>query len=297
MIDWNDLRYFLAVADGGSTLAAGRLLGVSQTTAARRIAALERELGVALFERRQSGYVLTPSGEAILPKAREMARAASSFSDAASAYLRDASGSVKLTTIDIYAVTILPEILRDLRAVYPSILIEVDGSDEVRDLAAGGADIALRKEGLDAGGGLVGRRVGSDSWTLYCSRDYAAQHGVPRKRAEFVHHPFIGGGGPYVWNPYRQWLQRHGLEEAVTVHHGSAPALLAAVKAGAGLAVLPSLVADRDHGPVRCVPPRREYAMPLWLYTHERLRRTPRIRAVLDFLAEWFRQNGNGASA
>ena len=62
MLDWNDLRYFLAVARGGSTLAAGRSLRVSQTTVARRIAALERALGFPLFERRQAGYSLSDEG-------------------------------------------------------------------------------------------------------------------------------------------------------------------------------------------------------------------------------------------
>src|SRR4051812_41895210 len=66
MFDWNDLRSFLAVARTGSTLAAGRSLGVSQTTAARRVAALEGAVGLVLFERRQAGYALTPAGEALL---------------------------------------------------------------------------------------------------------------------------------------------------------------------------------------------------------------------------------------
>ena len=55
MMDWNDLRYFLAVADQGSTLAAGRALRVSQTTVARRISALEDSLGLLLFVKRQAG--------------------------------------------------------------------------------------------------------------------------------------------------------------------------------------------------------------------------------------------------
>ena len=72
MLDWNDLRYFLAVADGGSTLAAGRELRVSQTTVARRIAALEEALGLQIFEKRQAGYTLTPAGEELLDRARQV---------------------------------------------------------------------------------------------------------------------------------------------------------------------------------------------------------------------------------
>ena len=77
MLDWNDLRHFLAVARTGSTLAAGKSLRVSQTTAARRVTALEAELGLSLFERRPTGYVLTPAGEALVAQAESVETAAS----------------------------------------------------------------------------------------------------------------------------------------------------------------------------------------------------------------------------
>ena len=91
MFDWNDLRHFLAVARTGSTLAAGNALRVSQTTVARRITALEAALGVMLFERRQSGYALTPAGEALLAHAEAVDGAAANFADAANHHIRQAS--------------------------------------------------------------------------------------------------------------------------------------------------------------------------------------------------------------
>jgi DNA-binding transcriptional LysR family regulator len=106
MFDWNDLRYFLAVAEAGSTLAAGRALRVSQTTVARRITALEEALELQLFDRQQSGYVLTPAGEALLAKGKAVADASADFARAASAQARDLSGTVRLTTLELYAVTI-----------------------------------------------------------------------------------------------------------------------------------------------------------------------------------------------
>ena len=101
-MDWNDLRYFLAVARGGSTLAAGRELRVSQTTVARRVAALEQALGFPLFERRQAGYALTPAGEALLARAEEVEASATGFADAAAAHSRDVSGTVCITSEEIY---------------------------------------------------------------------------------------------------------------------------------------------------------------------------------------------------
>jgi len=286
MYNWDDLRFFIAVADTGSTLAAGRALRVSQTTVARRIAALETALGLTLFERLQSGYTLTAAGEALLDHARDVKRAAAAVGDAASATARDTGGTVRLTTIEIYAVTILPAILRDLHEAHPGLRIELDTSEEPRDLQTGAADIALRASSGPTGGGLVGRRIAYDPWTLYCSRGYAEEHGVPRTRAQLAGHRLIGGGGEKVWHSYRAWLASNGLEDGIAMHHDSVTGLLAAVHSGFGLAVLPSYVADRDPELVRCLPPRKDDAGALWLLTHERLRHSPRVRAVMDFLAE-----------
>jgi DNA-binding transcriptional LysR family regulator len=286
MFDWNDLRAFLAVAETGSTLAAGKALRVSQTTAARRVAALEEALGLTLFERRPAGYALTPAGEALVEQAKAVAGAAGAFAEAAASQARDITGTVRLTTLEIYAQTILPPILRDLHEAHPGIMIELESAEEQRDLAAGAADIALRTSASPAGGGLVGRRIADDPWTLYCSRGYAALHPRPFTREDLRAHPFIGGGGPGLWRRYRAWLQRLGLEEAVVVHHDTASGLLASVRAGFGITVLPSFFAEREPDLVRCVEGPSGDETGLWLLTHERLRHTPRVRAVMDFVAE-----------
>ncbi|WP_395614422.1 LysR family transcriptional regulator [Allosphingosinicella sp.] len=284
-LDWDDLRYFLAVARSGSTLGASRALNVSQTTAARRIAAFEERLGLVLFERRQAGYALTPPGEALVPEAEAMEQAAAAFAEAAGAQSRDARGTVCLTTLELYGVTIMPPMLKDLHDAHPGLMIELDLTDHRRDLGAGEADVALRAERISSDVGLVGRRVGTDSWTLYCSRNYAAAHARPHSAADLREHPIIGGGGEKIWPRYRAWLQRLKLEGAVTMQASSGTGLLAAVRAGAGLAVLPSFVADRDPELVRCLEPIAGDEYGLWLMTHERLRHTPRVRAVMDFLA------------
>lgn len=300
-VDWNDLRYFLAVAGTGSTLAAGRALGVSQTTAARRIAALEAALGVTLFERRPAGYRLTPAGEGLLDRARTVEQAANAVTDAAAAQTRDVSGTVRLTTDDIFAVTVLPPILGALHDAYPGIRIELDSTSEMRDLAGGAADIALRRTKTLDGNGLVARRIVSDVWRTYCSRHYAAAHGRPTTRSALRGHTLIGGGGAGVARMYGAWLKDNGLEDAVAVHYTSITGLLAAVRAGAGVTVLPCFVADLDEDLIGCLPAAGNYGGSLWLVTHERLRSTPRVRVVLDFLAEQLvqlaRQGGRRAAA
>ena len=286
-IDWDDLRYFLAVARSGSALAAAKALRVNQTTVTRRLAALEAALGVPLFERRQAGYALTPAGEALIERAVAVEAAASAFAEAAGAQSREVSGTVCLTMQEIYAVAILPPILKDLHEAHPALRVELDTADRPRDLGAGEADVALRGvRGSPTDASLVGRRITSDPWTLYCSRDYAARHPRPRNAADLRRHIIVGGGGEKVWPMYRAWLQRHRLEEAVTLHHSSGTGLLAAVRAGAGLAVLPSFVADRDPDLIRVLEPIATDDAELCLLTHERLRHTPRVRAVMDFLGE-----------
>jgi DNA-binding transcriptional LysR family regulator len=286
MLDWNDLRYFLAVARGGSSLAAGRALRTSQTTVARRIAALERALGVPLFEKRQAGYALTPAGQELLASAERVEIAANGFAAEAAARGRDVSGTVKITTEEIYAATLLAPLLRELHDRHPEIVIDLDTSQQIRDLGAGEADISLRSTKGPQPAGLVGRQLCVDDWTLYCSRDYAARHGVPGSLAELRSHSIIGGGGGNLWIHYQAWLRALGLEQQVAMHHASSAGLLSGVRSGFGIAVLPCVAADSDPDLIRCLPPRDDHGRMLWLFTHERVRHTPRVRAVIDFLYE-----------
>jgi DNA-binding transcriptional LysR family regulator len=89
-----------------------------------------------------------------------------------------------------------------------------------------------------------------------------------------------------VWRAYRAWLERYGLEEAVAMQQDSTTGMLAAVRAGFGLAVLPCFLADREPDLVRVLEPEAGSSSGIWLITHERVRHAPRVRAVIDFLAE-----------
>ena len=284
MMDWNDLRYFLAVAREGSTLAAGRSLRVSQTTAARRIAALEDALGIPLFEKRQAGYTLTPAGEELLGKADKVEIAAGAFTEAASARTRDLTGTVRITSEEIYALSLISPLLRDLHERHPEIIVELDTTSSLRDLGAGEADIALRSSSQEQPVGLVGRRLCVDDWTLYCSRDYAERHGRPTTVKELKRHVIVGGGGSMLWKHYQAWLQSLGLEDRVAMHHATSTGLLTAIRSGFGVSVLPCVVGDADPDLIRCIPPREDHARVLWLLTHERVRHEPRVRAVIDCL-------------
>ncbi|HEX8839842.1 MAG TPA: LysR family transcriptional regulator [Sphingomicrobium sp.] len=284
MLDWNDLRYFLAVARDGSTLAAARTINVSQTTVARRIAALEQSLGLLLFEKRQDGYALAPAGEQLLEAARKVQHSATEFEEAAAARARDLTGTVRISMEEIYATTLFAPLLRELYETYPEILIEVDTDQEVRDLSAGEADVALRSTASDQPAGVVGRLLCKDDWTPYCSRTYGERHGVPRSFEELKHHRLIGGGGAKLWPKYLEWLEHVGLEKQVAMHQPTSTTLLSSIRAGIGIAVLPCIIADAEPDLIQCLPPRQNHGRQLWLVTHERVRHSPHVRVVIDFL-------------
>lgn len=286
MFNWNDVRYLIAVSESGSTLAAARQLRVSQTTVARRISALEGKLGLILFERRAAGYQLTDQGRALLPTALELQRGAERLSEAAQASVRELGGVVRITMPEIYATTIFAPMLRDFHRAYPAVRIELDTTDALRDLAAGGADIALRLCVRPEGSGLVARRVAIDEWSVYCSLSYASERGQPRNRRDLANHVLIAGGEPAMRRHYREWLAINGLEEAVAMEHDTAVGILAAVRAGAGVAAMPCLVADQEAELIRCLPSMPQHDRGLWLLVHERSRGVPRMRATLNFVAQ-----------
>src|SRR3546814_15576628 len=102
---------------------------------------------------------------------------------------RDASGTVRMTALEIYAVTVLAPILRDLHEAHPAVRIELDTTDEPRDLAAGAAEVALRNSASPTGGGLLGRRIAPDPSTPYFSPPYGAAHGGPHNPPQLPTHP------------------------------------------------------------------------------------------------------------
>lgn len=283
-MNWNDLRYFLAVARSGSTLAAGRALRVSQTTVARRVASLEASLSVPLFERRQTGYSLTPMGLELVGPARAVEAATDGFLEAAGAQSRDLTGTVRLTTEEIFANSVLGPILSELHDLHPEIVIELDTAPGVRDLGQGEADIALRITSATQSAGTVGRRLCNDDWALYCSRHYADRHGAPRTVDELRGHALVGGGGENLWRIYEAWLMQHGLVGQVAIRHGTSTGLLTAVRSGVGIGALPLIVAENDADLIRCTKTGDIHGRSLWLLTHQRVRHAPRVRAVIDFL-------------
>lgn len=294
MFDWNDLRYLLAVADAGSTLKAAQALGANQTTVARRIAALEGALGQKLFERQRSGYRLTEAGAAFAEKARAMEAAARAVETEAQRRQRDLTGTVRLTCNELAGDVTLPPMLARLRRDYPNIRIEVEHSQELRDLARGEADIAIRVSKSLKGDALIARKLIPEHWGPVCSRAYAESEGMPTSPADLPAHRFIGGGGAYIWSMTKAWMQRHAPEVEVDTHYDNSTGMLAALRAGLGVGMMNQFIAAGEPDLVQCWRP-SEYGW-LWIVTHERTKASPHVRTVMraigDMYVETARERG-----
>jgi DNA-binding transcriptional LysR family regulator len=292
-----DLRFVLAVFRAGSTLAASRVLKVSQSTVMRRIAATEQALGLQLFDKGPHGYTATETLNRLLIRMEEVEAACAAFQAEADLLRRDLSGKVLLTAPEIVAVQYLHDALVSFREKYPGIEVEVLGSDRRVDLAGGEADIAIRAGKRPSGGALFGRRIAEERWTVFCSADYARRNGMPRDAAELASHPFIDFKEGVYSDPMRKWLDRHVPRDRVVMRHNSFVSILAAVKAGLGLSFGSGFIVAIDPALVECFTPEESETYEVWLLAHERHRKTRRVRLVMEHLAEYFRSTQAASKA
>lgn len=292
MLDWNDLRHFLAVMRAGNTLAASKELRVSQTTVARRIEAMEAALGVELFDRLRTGYVPTDAARALLDAGTASETALAGFESLAGQIRRDATGTVRLTTSHIMADLLLSPALGTFHQKHPGLKLEIVAEDRFLDLAKGEADVALRvliKDKQQAG--LVGRRLADDRWGVYCSRQYAAAHGMPANGAELRNHLLIMAEPGRYRVPIAEWIYGQVTPAEVAQFRNNVAGMFSDIKAGHGVSVMSEVLAACDPDFVRCFTPDIEQPHEIWLITHERLRDVPRVRAVLDFLVAHFAEH------
>jgi DNA-binding transcriptional LysR family regulator len=286
MFDWNDLRYFLAVARTGSTLGASKNMRVSQATVSRRITVLEEAVGTALFIRRPTGYTLTPRGEAMLPVAETVEASVAAFTDGIAAEARRLNGTVRLTMVEVSANEWIIPALPKLRARHPDIKLEILASDNYLDLVRGEADIAIRFGSKPEQESLIVRHLLDLQETVYATPEIANRYGYLSCLTDLKNYPVIAVGTPQGLAYMQDWLAESAPDAKITHHASSLPALVASAKAGLGVAVLPCVMGDQTPELVRLIPPIPELATPCWLVTSESARRQPHIRAVMDFIID-----------
>jgi DNA-binding transcriptional LysR family regulator len=180
VFDWNDLRYFLSVARGGSSLAAARMLGTSQSTVHRRLLDLEMRIGCKLATRTPSGYRLTEAGQRLLPYAERAEDAISAFERQCSAVDTDLAGSVRVTCSSTLADRLATShLIETFHTLYPRLRVEFVITDRYLDLAKGEADIAIRT-GEPSDQNLVGRKIAVRSVGRVCDAILCSTARAPR---------------------------------------------------------------------------------------------------------------------
>ncbi|TNE91918.1 MAG: LysR family transcriptional regulator [Deltaproteobacteria bacterium] len=282
--DWNRSRAFLVTAEEGTFSAAGEALGLSQPTVGRQVAALEEELGVALFERVGSRLELTGAGLELLDHVRAMAEAATRLSLSATGQSTSIEGTVVITASELISAFHLPPVVRDLRRTHPAIELELVASNAVRDLLRREADIAIRNTPPEHPD-LVARRLSDRRARLYASPAYLETLPPLERPEDLVHAEILAfDRSPLMIDGFRAMGVELGPENfrVIAANHLVQWELC---KGGVGLCMVMQEVGDAEP---RVVPVLPEVAIPIpmWLISHRELRTSRRIRVVFDALAE-----------
>jgi DNA-binding transcriptional LysR family regulator len=287
MFEWSDLRHFLAVAKSGSTLSAAKILGVNQTTVARRVAALEEALGERLFDKTAGGYRLTELGAAMVQSAERVETEVEAFGRMVAQRSRKLLGMIRVTTNDVLADCLLTPWLREFTQRFPVVQVETIITDRQMDLSRGEADIALRAATLSSGpmgDDVVVRRLATGKWGVYASKAYVAENGLPTNPDELVAHPIIAGSGEIA--RFDPAFMRHVRAKGAVIRQASSSILniAGAIKSGLGCGPLPCVLGELDPDLTLCFTfDEADYA--LLLMTREEMRNLPHVRAFNDFIA------------
>jgi DNA-binding transcriptional LysR family regulator len=281
-MQWDDVRIFLAVARGGSLIAAGARLGISPASVARHVEELERGLGVTLFLRSRNGYTLTDAGAAVIEDAERAEGALAALLHRAPGAAASLAGTVRIAMPDTFASDLLMPRLASLLADHEGLRLEIATAVDVADLARREADIALRLVRPSAGNVVVSR-LGSMTVGLYAAPDYLARHTSVLSDGGRGHH-VIGWDDRFQGLRAARWLSERLPSANLVLSATSAAAQVAACESGIGIAALPCFLAVGRPGLARIGGPEHCYAQDLWLVVHQDIAATARIRAVVQAL-------------
>ncbi len=285
MENWDDYRYFLAVAESGSVSAAARVLGTTQPTVGRRIVELERRVGTALFVRGPSGYRLNATGLKVHERVRAI-EIQSRWIEEKLRYADDGdSGRVTFTTVESLAAFLVSPRMAEFQALHPDIELDLMVNYDAVDLFTGKADVALRV-GDPGSGEYVGRCLGKVHFGLYAGHAYVDAHGAPQSTDQLPRHRIIRSMRRIGELPQCRLLRQLAGEARSTFASDSIAMQIDAAQAGLGIVALPVYAAAGNARLLRLLPDDFDIERDLWLLTHRDLKTTKRVRAVLDYFGE-----------
>jgi len=288
-MDWNDLRYLLAVHRHGSLARAAKELDVTKATASRRLAALEKALGAPLVELKPAGLVLTDAGrDAIGAAERVDATVGSLQARLSGAGGSRPRGSVRLTAPQWLAARFIIPALPNLKQLYPDLDVQLVGTNQILNLAQREADVAIRNV-RPKHKSLASRKLVVLGGCVYASKLYLDRRGQPRSPDALEGHDVLVyetlGGMPGF-----EWMRDSARGGRIAFRANDPAALVGAATAGLGLCAVPCLLGDREPALVR-VPSLGFARCDLFLVTHTETGKTPRVRAVTGFIVDLLAAN------
>lgn len=282
--DWNRARAFLVTAEEGSLSAAARALDMTQPTVGRQVSALEAELGVLLFQRTNSGLILTQSGADLMAQVKVMADAATNLSLLASGHAETVEGNVCISATEMIAAFILPPIIEKLRKQWPKIEIEIIASSDTSDLSRREADIAIRNY-RPTQQELIAKRVQNTWGHLYASKNYIQNLEHRQSPQDLNDAVFFGVDQS---NRVISYLKKFGFD----LSSSNFPVIVAnhlvqweMVKHGTGIGFMMSDIGDAEPLVERVLPTFPAFETETWLVAHRELKTSCRLRVVFDYLA------------
>ncbi len=283
--DWNRARAFLVTAEEGSLSAAARALGMAQPTLGRQVDALERELGVTLFQRVGRGLVLTPGGLALLDHVRAMGEAANRVSLSAFGQSQSIEGTICISASETYAAVLLPPIIAKLRLAEPRIKIEIIASHITSDLRRREADIALRNF-RPTEPDLIATKIRDVPARLFATQNYIRQIGNPQNVADLSQAEFINISSGDVFMNTLNGMGFTLTPDNFPILTENYLVMWELVKQGLGIGILDGNIGDAEPRVQRVLPQLEPMMFPLWLVAHRELHTSQRIRVVFDLLSE-----------
>ena len=281
-MEWDDLRFVLAVARNGGIAGAARSLKVNHSTVFRRIAGIEAGLGVRLFERLPGGYSPTSVGKSLLESAARVEEEILTVERRIAGEDRHLCGTIRVTATDAIASYLMLPVIPAFHSKYPGIRLEILASNDKLDLTRRQADVALRITD-EPPGHLVGRKIGRLNYAVYRARV------SPCPADGLGSASWIGWSESHTLMRSTEWLRRYHPEITPVIRVSSMPAMLAAVGSGAGLAILPVFLGDAMVSLVRVNDVLADLSEELWLLSHPDMRHSQPIQALTRFLTEHLR--------
>lgn len=285
-LDWDDFRLVKIIAEANGLAGAADRLGVNHSTVFRRLGQMEEGLGVKLFERHRTGYVLTPAGEEMTALAEQMEENVTSFTRKLAGQAVAPAGELRVTTNDAQLVYLLTDIFARFIKACPEMRLDVVLANQYLNLSKRDADVAIRATD-NPPETLVGRRVATIGWAIYGrAAEFPEGWQLEDIDSPFLYNrPWVGLGDNLATVKAARFVKDRVAPGHVVYKVNTVLGLAEAVEAGIGIGPLPCFIADARPNLVRLSEPIPDFSAGLWLLTHSDLRQSARVRAFMDFMA------------